>query len=117
MSIASAIQNAQGKITNAYTAVSNKGGTLPATQNLSNLPTAINSIPASSGSIVVKKRVDSGSSLCNLLFEGTATPTNYKAALNNSSDVTITSGTYTLWYLRDYHYDFDKFTLLATITL
>lgn len=44
MSIASAIQNAQTKVANAYTAVDNKGGTLPATQNLSNLPTAINSI-------------------------------------------------------------------------
>ena len=45
MSIASAITAAQGRVANAYTAVSNKGGTLPATQNLSNLPTAINSIP------------------------------------------------------------------------
>lgn len=45
MSIATAIQNAQQKVANAYTAVSTKGGTLPATQDLSNLPTAINSIP------------------------------------------------------------------------
>lgn len=44
MSIATAIQNAQQKVANAYTAVSNKGGTLPDTQNLSNLPAAINSI-------------------------------------------------------------------------
>lgn len=49
MSIATAIQNAQGKVADAYTAVSNKGGTLPATQNLSNLPTAISSIPAGGG--------------------------------------------------------------------
>lgn len=48
MSIATAIQAAQQKIANAYTTISNKGGTLPATQNLSNLATAINSI--SSGS-------------------------------------------------------------------
>ena len=46
MSIASAITAAQGKVANAYTAVSNKGGTLPQTQNLTNLPTAINSIPS-----------------------------------------------------------------------
>lgn len=45
MSIASAITNAQQKVANAYTAVNNKGGTLPATQDLSNLPTAITSIP------------------------------------------------------------------------
>lgn len=44
MSIASAIQNAQQKVENAYTAVQNKGGTLPATQDLSNLPTAIGTI-------------------------------------------------------------------------
>ena len=44
MSIATAITNAQNKVANAYTAVSNQGGTLPATQDLSNLPTAINSV-------------------------------------------------------------------------
>ena len=44
MSIATAIQNAQQKVANAYTAVNAKGGTLPATQDLSNLPTAIESI-------------------------------------------------------------------------
>ena len=45
MSIATAITAAQGSVANAYTAVSNMGGTLPATQNLTNLPTAIESIP------------------------------------------------------------------------
>lgn len=45
MSIASAIQNAQQRVANAYTAISNMGGTLPATQNLANMPTAIASIP------------------------------------------------------------------------
>ena len=48
MSIATAITNAQNKVAAAYTAVSNKGGTLPATQNLSNLATAIGSISGSS---------------------------------------------------------------------
>ena len=52
MSIASAITAAQGKVAAAYTAISNKGGTLPATQNLSNMPTAINSIPTSSSPII-----------------------------------------------------------------
>lgn len=46
MSIASAITAAQGRVADAYTAISNKGGTLPATQNLANMPTAINSIPS-----------------------------------------------------------------------
>lgn len=44
MTIASAITAAQGRVADAYTAISNKGGTLPATQNLTNMPTAINSI-------------------------------------------------------------------------
>lgn len=44
MSIASAILQAQQRVANAYTAISAKGGTLPATQNLANMPTAIGSI-------------------------------------------------------------------------
>ena len=46
--IADAITAAQGRVADAYTAISNKGGTLPATQNLANMPTAINSIPSGS---------------------------------------------------------------------
>lgn len=49
MSIATAIQAAQQKVANAYSSVSSKGGTLPSTQNLSNLPSAIESIPSGSG--------------------------------------------------------------------
>lgn len=61
MSIATAIQNAQTRVANAYTAVSGKGGTLPATQNLSNLPTAINSIPSWWGSFVwIPREIVSG---------------------------------------------------------
>ena len=44
MSIVSEITRINNNIANSYTAVSNKGGTLPATQNSSNLATAINSI-------------------------------------------------------------------------
>lgn len=44
MSIASAITAAQGRVADCYTAISDKGGTLPATQNLANMPTAIGSI-------------------------------------------------------------------------
>ena len=51
MSIASAITAAQGRVADCYTAISNKGGTLPATQNLSNMPTAISSIPSGGGTI------------------------------------------------------------------
>lgn len=46
MSIASAITAAQGRVADCYTAISNKGGTLPVTQNLSNMPATIASIPS-----------------------------------------------------------------------
>ena len=49
MSIASAIQAKQQQVADSYTAVSNKGGTLPQTQNLTNLATAISSIPSGGG--------------------------------------------------------------------
>lgn len=49
MSIASAIATKQQQVADAYTAVSNKGGTLPATQNLTNLATCIDSIDTSQG--------------------------------------------------------------------
>lgn len=48
MSIATAITNLQGKIANAYTAIENKGGTLPTTQNAENLSATIDGIPAGS---------------------------------------------------------------------
>lgn len=128
MSIATAIQNAQGKVANAYTAVSNKGGTLPATRNLSNLPNAINSIQVSSGSLVVPKGVyftystgGVGSSWDtvyeNLLFSGTSHGSSYSNALNWNNSVTVTSGTYTLWCCRRFSTSSYNWNLLATITL
>lgn len=45
MSIADAIATKQQQIIDSYTAVSNKGGTLPSAQNLTNLSSAISSIP------------------------------------------------------------------------
>lgn len=44
MTIASAIENARNKIATAYQTVENMGGTLPTTQNLENLPIAIESV-------------------------------------------------------------------------
>ena len=127
MSIATAIQSAQGKVANAYTAVSGKGGTLPATQDLSNLPAAINSIQVSSGSLVVPKFAyfdysGVGSSRFyvyeNLLFSGTSHGSSYSNALNYSNAVTVTSGTYTLWCERKKTGNSSaNWTLLATITL
>ena len=49
MSIATAITNLQGKIANAYTAIENKGGTLPATQDAENLSATIEAMPTGGG--------------------------------------------------------------------
>lgn len=46
MTIASEITKLNTNLTNAYTAVSDKGGTLPQAQNMDNLATAISSIPS-----------------------------------------------------------------------
>lgn len=48
--IKQAIENLKGRIADAYTEVVNKGGTLPATQDSTNLPAAIGSIPSGGGS-------------------------------------------------------------------
>ena len=53
MSIASAIAAKQQQVADSYTAVSNKGGTLPATQNLTNLATAISNIPSGGSAPVI----------------------------------------------------------------
>lgn len=45
MSVQSEITRITGNIASAYTAVSGKGGTLPAARNSDNLPAAIESIP------------------------------------------------------------------------
>ena len=58
MSIATAIANAQQKVANAYLVISNKGGTLPASRNLSNLSVAINSIPSGGGTAPVIQQLD-----------------------------------------------------------
>lgn len=54
MSIASEITRINTNIENAYTSVSNKGGTLPATQNSNNLATAITSIPSGGATLQTK---------------------------------------------------------------
>lgn len=53
MTIASAITTKQQQVADSYTAISNKGGTLPATQNLTNLATAISSIPSGGSAPVI----------------------------------------------------------------
>ena len=49
MAIADTINSMKTNITNAYNAIQTKGGTIPTNKNLTNLSTAINSIPAGGG--------------------------------------------------------------------
>ncbi len=56
MSVETSIKNAQQKVAAAYTAVSNKGGTLPATRNLANLPSAITSISGGGGGTTINNQ-------------------------------------------------------------
>lgn len=70
MSIATAIENAQDKVENAYTAISNKGGTLPATQDLSNMPTAINSIPTGASPVIQSLNVTPSTSAQTITATG-----------------------------------------------
>lgn len=64
MTIASAITAAQGRVANAYTAVEDMGGTLPATENLTNLPAAIRSISTINADIVAATNT-TGSSIAS----------------------------------------------------
>ena len=60
MSISSALVAAQGRVAIAYTAISAKGGTLPQTQNLANMPAAINSIPSGGGGNIPNYQIVNG---------------------------------------------------------
>ena len=57
MTIASEILKLNTNLQNSYTAISSKGGTLPAHQNFDNLSTAISSIPGSSSKYTLLQRI------------------------------------------------------------
>lgn len=60
MSIATSLTKLQSDISDAYSAINTKGGTIPANKNTDNLPTAIASIPSGGGTVepVVEKFVN-----------------------------------------------------------
>lgn len=94
MSIASAITSAQQKVENAYTAISNKGGTLPATQDLSNMPTAISSIPTGSSPVIQSLNVTPSTTAQEITATGGVdgySPVNV-SAVTSSIDANITAG-------------------------
>ena len=85
--IKAAILALKNRIAAAYTAVSDKGGTLPATQDSDNLASAIATIP--SGGITGYE------------FSNGATPTNVGGVFANQTYLTkITDSTYTIFPLR-----------------
>lgn len=63
MSIASEITRINGNIASAYTAASNKGATLPATQNSANLATCIASISGGGGGSVITATNTTGAAI------------------------------------------------------
>lgn len=94
MSIASEITRIQGNVSDSYTAVSNKGGTLPATQNSDNLATAIASIPTASAPVINSLNVTPSTSAQTITATGGVdgySPVNV-SAVTNSIDANITAG-------------------------
>ena len=96
MTIATSIENAQQKVAAAYTAVSNKGGTLPSVRNLSNLPSAITSISAGGGGSTINNQdktiTVNGSYTADAGYTGLGTVTVKVDTVNNTSLI-ITPGT------------------------
>lgn len=86
MSVQSEITRISGNIGDAYTAVENKGGTLPASLNSGNLPAAIESIPVGHASSKETIGVDSSG---NLVAE---------CSFNWSFVIGISNSMVTFWY-------------------
>ena len=88
MSITTSLEHAQQKVAAAYTAVSNKGGTLPATRNLANLPSAITSISGGGGGSTINNQdktiTANGSYTADAGYTGLGTVTVNVDTVNNT---------------------------------
>ena len=80
MTIASEITRINGNIAAAYTALSNKGATMPATQNSNNLATTVASVPSGGGDTVTAINYTAG-----------AITAGQKVWLNKKANVTASS--------------------------
>lgn len=86
MTIASAIENAKNKIKRAYRTIENMGGTLPTTQNLENLPTAIESVNTA-GSLIDGSVVEIDTNVTSIRSYAFANCTNLNKVILRSSTV------------------------------
>ena len=86
MTIASAIENARNKIATAYQTVENMGGTLPTTQNLENLPIAIESVNTT-GSLIDGSVVEIDTNVTSIRSYAFANCTNLNKVILRSNAV------------------------------
>ena len=86
MTIASAIENARNKIATAYQTVENMGGTLPTTQNLENLPIAIESVNTT-GSLIDGSVVEIDTNVTSIRGYAFANCTNLNKVILRSNAV------------------------------
>ena len=101
MSVASEITRINNNIASAYTAVNNKGGTLPQTQNSANLATAINSISTGSSANLETKTITS-----NGTYNASSDSLDgYSSVTVNVPTTTITDARYLFAYGRVSQYD------------
>lgn len=75
MSIASVISSIETNVSNAYTSIGTKGGTIPANKNIANLADAIDSIPTQTSTKKVAHPVVRDVVWSTISFSGTLLPT------------------------------------------
>ena len=128
MSIATSLQKLETDITNAYSAVQTKGGTIPSDKNTNNLATAISSISGGGGATLITKTItgnktynaqddnaDGYSSVnVELFFKNNGLP--YFKNMIFSNDVTIASASFdTCTYLETVKYEAGVTTLYNSL--
>ena len=120
MSITTAIEGLQGRISAAYTALQAKGATIPTIQNTANLSAAIDSIPAGGGGGVdlsksIKFRDCDGTVLHSYTTDEIASMTELPA-LPTKPGLTCQGWNWTLQQIKDYAAAYGKCEVGATYT-
>ena len=89
MSVASQLEQLETDITNAYSAINTKGGTIPAYKNTNNLATAISSIPSGGGGQQDIYRATTLQGLPNIANEGDLGVVYYNTTANPGENDTF----------------------------